>query len=359
MRRWQVFCLRLLVYTARMSVTDDKIQPKTFSAENIRRALSVARETLQIEADAVLALKQGISDDPSQPFAQALTLLLKSRGRAVVSGMGKSGHIARKIAATLASTGTPSLFIHPAEAAHGDLGMVGRGDIFIAISNSGETAELMAIVPIIKRMGAALIAMTGDDASSLARLANAHLNVGVAKEACTLNLAPTASTTAALAMGDALAVALLDARGFREEDFARSHPGGALGRRLLTHVRDVMRSGTDIPAVGPQVMLTDALLEISEKGMGMTAVVDAHFKPVGIFTDGDLRRLIGEGKNFSQYRIADVMHANPRTVGPDQLAVDAVQIMEQFRINQMLVSDAHGVLVGALHIHDLTRAKVI
>jgi arabinose-5-phosphate isomerase len=359
MRRWQVFCLGLLVYTARMSVTDDKIQPKTFSAENIRRALNVARETLQIEADAVLALKQRISDDPGQPFAQALTLLLKSHGRAVVSGIGKSGHIARKIAATLASTGTPSLFIHPAEAAHGDLGMVGSGDIFIAISNSGETAELMAILPIIKRMDVALITMTGDDNSSLAQLADVHLNVGVDQEACTLNLAPTASTTAALAMGDALAVALLDARGFREEDFARSHPGGALGRRLLTHVRDVMRSGTDIPAVGPQVMLTDALLEISEKGMGMTAVVDEHFKPVGIFTDGDLRRLIGEGKNFSQYRIADVMHAKPRTVGPDQLAVDAVQIMEQFRINQMLVSDAHGVLVGALHIHDLTRAKVI
>jgi arabinose-5-phosphate isomerase len=332
-----------------MSVTDDKIQPKSFSAENIRRALNVARETLQIEADAVLALKQRISDDTGQPFAQALALLLNGHGRAVVSGIGKSGHIARKIAATLASTGTPSLFIHPAEAAHGDLGMVGGDDIFIAISNSGETAELMAILPIIKRMGARLITMTGDDESSLAQLADVHLNVGVAKEACTLNLAPTASTTAALAMGDALAVALLDARGFREEDFARS----------LTHVRDVMRSGKDIPAVGPQITLTDALLEISDKGMGMTAVVDEGFKPVGIFTDGDLRRLLSEGRNFSTSLIADVMHANPRSVGPDQLAVDAVQVMEQFRINQMLVTDADGVLVGALHIHDLTRAKVI
>ena len=342
-----------------MSVTDDKIQPKAFSAENIRRALNVARETLQIEADAILALKERISDDPGQPFAEAIALLINSHSRVVVSGMGKSGHIARKIAATFASTGTPALFIHPAEAAHGDLGMVTSNDTFIAISNSGETAELMAIVPIIKRMGATLIAMTGDDASSLAQLANVHLNVGVAEEACTLNLAPTASTTAALAMGDALAVALLDARGFREEDFARSHPGGALGRRLLTHVRDVMRSGGDIPAVGPQVTITEALLEISNKGMGMTAVVDEHFKPIGIFTDGDLRRLLSEGKNLSQYLIADVMHAHPRTVGPDQLAVDAVQVMEQYRINQMLVSDAQGVLVGALHIHDLTRAKVI
>lgn len=342
-----------------MSVTDDKILPETFSAADIRRALSAARATLQIEADAVLALKERISDNTDQPFAKALALLLNGRGRAVVSGIGKSGHIARKIAATLASTGTPSLFLHPAEAAHGDLGMVGAGDVFIAISNSGETTELMAILPIIKRMNVPLIAMTGFDNSSLAQLAEAHLNVGVAKEACTLNLAPTASTTAALAMGDALAVALLDARDFREEDFARSHPGGALGRRLLTHVRDVMRSGANIPAVGPDMTLTDALLEISEKGMGMTAVVDAGFKPVGIFTDGDLRRLISEGRDFSACRISEVMHANPRTVGPVQLAVDAVQVMEQFRINQMLVSDDDGVLIGALHIHDLTRAKVI
>jgi arabinose-5-phosphate isomerase len=342
-----------------MTVTNEKILLNAFSAENIRRALNVARETLQIEAEAILALKQRISDDSEQPFAQALALLLHGRGRAVVSGIGKSGHIARKIAATLASTGTPALFIHPAEAAHGDLGMVSGEDTFIAISNSGETAELITILPIIKRMGAALITMTGDDASTLAQLADVHLNVGVVKEACTLNLAPTASTTAALAMGDALAVALLDARGFREEDFARSHPGGALGRRLLTHVRDVMRSGNAVPAVGPQVSLSDALFEISEKGMGMTAIVDDHFKPIGIFTDGDLRRLISEGKNFSQLLISDVMHAAPRTVGPDQLAVDAVQVMEQFRINQMLVSDAQGVLVGALHIHDLTRAKVI
>ncbi|HCT26218.1 MAG TPA: KpsF/GutQ family sugar-phosphate isomerase, partial [Stenotrophomonas sp.] len=268
-------------------------------------------------------------------------------------------HIGRKIAATLASTGTPSLFMHPAEAAHGDLGMVTPNDVFIAISNSGETAELLAIVPIVKRMGAVIIAMTGNDESSLAELATVHLNVGVDKEACTLNLAPTASTTATLAMGDALAVSLLDARGFMEEDFARSHPGGALGRRLLTHVRDVMRSGDAIPAVRPDVSLSAALMEITRKGMAMTAVVDEHFHPIGVFTDGDLRRLLERGQDFSQFSIADVMHANPRTVNQDQLAVDAVQLMEEFRINQLLVTDAQGVLTGALHIHDLTRAKVI
>jgi arabinose-5-phosphate isomerase len=277
----------------------------------------------------------------------------------VVSGIGKSGHIGRKMAATLASTGTPSRFMHPAEAAHGDLGMVTARDVFIAISNSGETAELLAIVPIIKRMGAVIIAMTGNDQSSLAQLAAVHLNVGVAQEACTLNLAPTASTTAALAMGDALAVSLLDARGFVEEDFARSHPGGALGRRLLTHVRDVMRSGEAIPAVRPDVSLSAALMEITRKGMAMTAVVDEQFRPVGVFTDGDLRRLLERGQDFAKFCIADVMHANPQTVNQDQLAVDAVQLMEQFRINQLLVTDAAGVLTGALHIHDLTRAKVI
>lgn len=342
-----------------MSVTEHKILPKSFSEESALRALKLARQTLQIEADAILAMKERLSDNTDEPLARAVALLLQCNGRVVVSGIGKSGHIGRKIAATFASTGTPALFMHPAEAAHGDLGMVTPNDAFIAISNSGETAELMAIVPIIKRMGATLIAMTGSDTSSLAQLATVHLNVGVAQEACTLNLAPTASTTATLAMGDALAVSLLDARGFREEDFARSHPGGALGRRLLTHVRDVMRSGDAIPAVTPDVSLSAALMEITRKGMAMTAVVDQDFKPIGVFTDGDLRRLLERGEDFRNFAIADVMHANPRTVHPDQLAVDAVQLMEEFRINQVLVADTSGVLVGALHIHDLTRAKVI
>lgn len=332
---------------------------KAFSVENSQRALELARETLQIEADAILALKNRLSDRPDDEFARAVELLFNCSGRVVVSGIGKSGHIARKIAATLASTGTPALFMHPAEAAHGDLGMVTENDAFIAISNSGETSELMSIVPLVKRMGAKLIAMTGSNASSLALLANVHLNVGVAKEACPLNLAPTASTTATLALGDALAVALLDARGFREEDFARSHPGGALGRRLLTHVYDVMRQGDAIPAVRLNVSLSEALLEITRKGIAMTAIVDDAFRPIGVFTDGDLRRLLERVQDFTTLSIADVMHTNPRVIRPDQLAVEAVELMEQFRINQLLVADADGKLVGALHIHDLTRAKVI
>ena len=276
-----------------------------------------------------------------------------------MSGIGKSGHIGRKIAATLASTGTPALFVHPAEAAHGDLGMVTPQDAVIAISYSGEAAELMAILPVVKRMGGHVIAMTGKPDSSLAKLADVHLDVSVAKEACPMNLAPTASTTVTLALGDAIAVALLELRGFKEEDFARSHPGGALGRRLLTHVHDVMRKDGAIPAVGLETRLPDALLEITQKGMGMTAIVDAANKPVGVFTDGDLRRMIEKVQDFSKVVIKDVMHLNPRTIGPDQLAVDAVAVMEEFRINQMLVVDADGTLVGALHIHDLTRAKVI
>lgn len=331
----------------------------TFTAESAARALSVAREALQIEADAILALKNRISDAATEPLAQAVALLLACKGRAVVCGIGKSGHIGKKIAATLASTGTPSFFLHPAEAAHGDLGMVTASDVFIAISNSGETAELMAIAPFVKRMGTPFIAMTGNDHSSLAQIAAVHLNVGVDKEACILNLAPTASTTATLAMGDALAVALLDARGFRAEDFALSHPGGALGRKLLTRVKDVMRSGDDIPAVKPDVSLTAALMEITHKGMAMTAVVNDAFAPIGVFTDGDLRRLLERGQDFTRMSIIDVMHAPPRTIGAEQLAADAVQIMETHRINQLLVTDTKGTLIGALHIHDLTRAKVI
>jgi arabinose-5-phosphate isomerase len=342
-----------------MSVTHGKSLPKAFDAEDAQRALNLARETLQIEADAIIALKNRLTDRPDDSFAQAVALLLGCSGRVVVSGIGKSGHIARKIAATLSSTGTPALFIHPAEAAHGDLGMVTKNDAFVAISNSGETSELMSIVPIVKRMGAKLIAMTGNDNSNLALLANVHLNVGVAKEACPLNLAPTASTTATLALGDALAVALLDARGFREEDFARSHPGGALGRRLLTHVRDVMRTGDAVPSVRGNVYLSEALLEITRKGMAMTGVVDPDSRVIGIFTDGDLRRLFEKNQNFTNLAIADVMHPRPHAIGPDQLAVEAVELMEKFRVNQLLVTDADGKLVGALHIHDLTRAKVI
>ena len=330
---------------------------KAFDENLTRRSMLLARETLEIEADAIRALHDRLASDDS--VGHAVGLLLACTGRVVVSGIGKSGHIARKIAATLSSTGTPAMFVHPAEAAHGDLGMVTAQDAFIAISNSGETAELMSILPIVKRMGAPLIAMTGKPGSSLALLADVHLDVSVVKEACPLNLAPTASTTVTLALGDALAVALLDARGFKEEDFARSHPGGALGRRLLTHVFDVMRSGEAVPKVGADATLAQALLEITRKGMGMTAIVDLEGRPVGVFTDGDLRRLIEQVQDFTKVVIRDVMHADPRRIQPDRLAVDAVAVMEQFRINQMLVVDCDDKLVGALHIHDLTRAKVI
>jgi arabinose-5-phosphate isomerase len=323
------------------------------------RALQLASSTLAIEADAIQALNQRLSNDSDDSFIRAVGLLLNCRGRVVVSGIGKSGHIARKIAATFASTGTPAFFVHAAEAAHGDLGMVTMDDVFIAISYSGEAGELLSVMPLIKRMGANLIAITGNPQSQLAQLADIHLNAHVAKEACPLNLAPTASTTVTLALGDALAVAVLDASGFREEDFARSHPGGALGRRLLTLVDEVMRTGEQIPIVHTECSLVDALLEISKKGMAMTAVVDNNNKLLGIFTDGDLRRLLEHGHDFRQVKIADVMHKNPRTIGPDQLAVEAVKIMETYRINQLLVADKNGGLVGALHIHDLTRAKVI
>ena len=330
---------------------------KSFDEAQVRRVLALGRETLAIEADAIRALQARLGDDDS--FVRAAQLIYACKGRVVVSGMGKSGHVGRKIAATLASTGTPAFFMHPGEAAHGDLGMVTPNDVLIAISNSGESSELLDILPAVKRMGSAVIAMTGKPASRLAKLAEVHLNIHVDKEACPLNLAPTTSTTVTLAMGDALAVALLDVRGFREQDFALSHPGGALGRRLLTHVRDVMRSGDAIPAVGPDTPLAKALLEISQKGMGMTAIVDDERRPIGVFTDGDLRRLIERMHDFSNILIRDVMHANPRRVHPEQLAVDAVAVMEEFRINQMLVTDADDRLVGALHIHDLTRAKVI
>ncbi|KVE38749.1 MULTISPECIES: arabinose 5-phosphate isomerase KdsD [Burkholderia] len=322
---------------------------------NDDRALALARDVLDIEANAVRALADQLNGD----FVSAVGFLLNCRGRVVVSGIGKSGHIARKIAATLASTGTPAFFVHPAEASHGDLGMVTADDVFIAISYSGESAELVAILPVVKRLGAKLIALTGRPASSLAKLADVHLNAAVAKEACPLNLAPTASTTAALALGDALAVAVLDARGFGPDDFARSHPGGALGRRLLTYVRDVMRTGDEMPLVTLDATLSDALFQITAKRMGMTAVVDGQRRVAGIFTDGDLRRVLERDGDFRRLPIADVMTRHPRTIAPNHLAVEAVELMERHRINQMLVVDETGVLVGALNMHDLFSKKVI
>ena len=319
------------------------------------RALELAREVLNIEAAAVQALSQRIDGD----FLHALDIILSCEGRVIVSGMGKSGHVARKIAATMASTGTPAFFVHPAEASHGDLGMVTAEDVFIALSYSGESQELLTIVPVLKRQGAKLISLTGNPRSSLALEADAHLNGAVDKEACPMGLAPTASTTAALALGDALAVALLDANGFGEKDFARSHPGGSLGRRLLTHVRDIMHAGNGAPAVGENAMLSEAVLEISRKGLGMTAIVDQAQHVLGIYTDGDLRRTLEKKLDFTTTPVSTVMSRQPHTIGPDQLAAEAVQLMEQYNINQMLVVDADNKLVGALNMHDLLHAKVI
>ncbi|HJW04092.1 MAG TPA: KpsF/GutQ family sugar-phosphate isomerase [Azospira sp.] len=318
-------------------------------------ALDLARQVLRIEADAVAGLIERLDG----AFLQAVELILNCRGRVIVSGIGKSGHVARKIASTMASTGTPAYFVHPAEASHGDLGMILREDVLIALSNSGESAELLAIVPIIKRQGAKLIAMTGNPASSLAKEADAHLDAAVAQEACPLNLAPTASTTAALALGDALAIALLDARGFGAEDFARSHPGGTLGRRLLTHVRDVMRGGDGVPTVAPDATLAETVLAISRGGLGMAAVVDAQRCLLGIFTDGDLRRAFERNVDLKAVAVGQVMTANPRTISPDKLAVEAVEMMERHKINQLLVVEANGQLLGALNMHDLFQAKVI
>ena len=315
----------------------------------------MARTVLEIEAKAVYDLV-GTLDER---FARAVEMILECRGRVVVGGIGKSGHIARKIASTLASTGTPAFFVHPAEASHGDLGMVTRDDIFIALSNSGETTELLAIVPLLKRQGAALIALTGHPESSLAREADVHLYAGAQKEACPLNLAPTASTTAALALGDALAVALMKAKGFTEDEFALSHPGGTLGRRLLTHVRDVMRTGENAPRVADTVTTMDAMLEMSRGRMGMTAILDAGARVIGIFTDGDLRRVLQKGVDLRTTPIIEVMSSSPRTIGPDRLAAEAVEIMERNKVNQLLVVDPQLRLLGALNMHDLFRAKVI
>ena len=318
-------------------------------------ALDLAREVLKIEAAAVLALTRSV--DAS--FMHALNIILSCKGRVIVSGMGKSGHIARKIAATFSSTGTPAYFVHPAEASHGDLGMIAAQDVFVALSYSGESQELLTIVPIIKRQGARLISLTGNARSSLAEVADAHLNIAVEKEACPLGLAPTASTTAALALGDALAVALLDANGFGEDDFARSHPGGSLGRRLLTHVRDIMHIGSEIPVVNKNATLAEAVLEISRKGLGMTAIVDDAERVMGIYTDGDLRRTFEKRIDFTVTAISAVMSRSPRSIMPSALAAEAVQIMEQHNISQMLVVDADNKLVGALNMHDLLRAKVM
>ncbi len=317
--------------------------------------LQLARDTLDIEAAALQSLKARLDER----FVRAVEMMLGVRGRVVVTGMGKSGHIGRKIAATLASTGTPAMFVHPAEASHGDLGMIKPVDVVMAISNSGESDELVAILPVLKRQGVPLIAMTGGLQSSLARHADVVLDSSVEKEACPLNLAPTASTTAQLALGDALAVALLDARGFRSEDFALSHPGGALGRRLLTHVSDVMRSGDAVPRVGPEASFSELMQEMSRKGLGASAVVDAAGRPVGVFTDGDLRRLIEKGLDLRALRAGEVMHTGPRTVLRDALAVEAAEMMEQHRITSILVVDSEGVLCGALNSNDLMRAKVI
>lgn len=319
------------------------------------RAIGLARETLEIEAAAVLGLRSRIGES----FARAVAMMLRVPGRVVVMGMGKSGHIGRKMAATLASTGTPAMFVHPAEASHGDLGMITGVDLLVAISNSGESEELTAILPVLKRQGVPLIAMTGNPASTLGQHADLVLDTGVEKEACPLNLAPTASTTAQLALGDALAVALLDARGFKAEDFARSHPGGALGRKLLTHVSDVMRSGDDVPKVAPDAGFSVIMREMSAKGLGATAIVDEAHRVLGIFTDGDLRRLLEKGVDMREGTAREFMHPNPVTIVQDALAVEAAELMEERRITSVLVVDREGRLSGALNSNDLMRAKVI
>ena len=322
---------------------------------NPDQALQLARETLDIEAQALIGLKSRLD----HRFSQAVQMMLSVKGRVVVTGMGKSGHIGSKIAATLASTGTPAMFVHPGEASHGDLGMIKAVDIVLAISNSGESDELVSILPVLKRQGVPLIAMTGGMNSALAKHADVVLDSSVDKEACPLNLAPTASTTAQLALGDALAVALLDARGFKAEDFARSHPGGSLGRRLLTHVEDVMRKGDQVPHVLADASFTELMREMSQKGLGASAIVDEHHNILGIFTDGDLRRLIEKGVDLRALHAKDVMHANPRTVLHDALAVEAAELMEQFQITSVLVVNESGALCGALNSNDLMRAKVI
>ncbi|OWQ88527.1 arabinose-5-phosphate isomerase [Roseateles aquatilis] len=327
----------------------------THAALTHSRALDVARQALQVEAEALLALGPRLDES----FEDVIRLILSCAGRVVVMGMGKSGHVGRKIAATLASTGTPAFFVHPGEASHGDLGMVTPADVVLALSNSGESDELNAIIPVLKRLGVKLIGMTGGATSSLARHADFVLDSRVAQEACPLNLAPTASTTAQIALGDALAVALLDARGFRAEDFARSHPGGSLGRKLLTHVRDLMRAGDALPVIAADLPLLDMMRVMSDKGLGCAILVEADGRVGGIFTDGDLRRLIERGTDLRGLTARQVMHPHPRTVPADALAVDAADLMESARITLVLAVDDAQRLQGAISINDLMRAKVI
>ena len=324
-------------------------------SEQHTHILDLARQTLDIEAQAILAVKQHLGEQ----FVQAVQAVLAVKGRVVVMGMGKSGHIGRKIAATLASTGTPAFFVHPAEASHGDLGMVTRDDLVIALSNSGESEELSAILPQIKRQGVKLLAITGQKQSTLAQYATWVLDSSVEKEACPMNLAPTASTTAQLALGDALAVAVLDARGFKQDDFARSHPGGSLGRRLLTLLSDIMRTGDQIPEVSLDVTLSELMREMSQKGLGATAVVDENRRVLGIFTDGDLRRLVEKGLDLRSMQAADVMHPNPTTLRDTALAVEDAELMELKRITSVLVVDENNILCGVVNSNDLMRAKVI
>ncbi len=322
--------------------------PETLTNDEL---LALAAEVLEIESRAVENLKTRLNDD----FVAACQLCMETSGRVVVTGMGKSGHVSNKIAATLASTGTPAFFMHPAEASHGDLGMITKHDLLLAVSYSGETEEVITILPAVKRMGAKLLSMTGNPQSTMAKFADAHLDISVTEEACPLNLAPTASTTATLAMGDALAVALLKNRGFTVEDFARSHPSGNLGKRLLLRVADVMRVGDRVPAVGADVSLRDALLEMTDKGLGMTAIIDADNNILGIYTDGDLRRTLDTGADIRSTIIRDVMHTNCKTTSAEVLAAEALRLLEENKITSLLVADDDGKLVGALNIHDLFR----
>ena len=319
------------------------------------KIIALARQVLSIEADAIRDMSQRLDDH----FVKAVECCLVCKGRIILSGMGKSGHVAGKIASTLASTGTPAFFVHPGEASHGDLGMITTEDVVITLSNSGESPEVIAILPLIKRLGAKLIAMTGNPLSTMATEADVHLDASVTQEACPLGLAPTASTTAALALGDALAVALLDARGFGKEDFARSHPGGALGRRLLVHVEDIMHRGERLPSVRSDATLSDALLEMTNKGLGMAAIIDADNRILGVFTDGDLRRHLDRPLDIRQTPIREIMSDHPHTIKPNRLAAEAVQFMEKHKINGLLVADDDGHLVGAFNMHDLLRAGVV
>jgi len=327
----------------------------TLSEQDEQQLIKLGQAVINTETQAVADLLPRIDKN----FARACNFMLNCKGRIVVTGMGKSGHIGNKIAATLASTGSPAFFVHPGEASHGDLGMITAQDVVLAMSNSGETGELVTIVPIIKRLGVPLISMTGNQASTLATQADVALDISVAQEACPLGLAPTASTTATLAMGDALAVALLEARGFTEEDFARSHPGGSLGRRLLVHVNDIMHTGEEVPRVGEDASLSDALMEMTRKSLGMTAITDTDGKLVGIYTDGDLRRTLDQGIDIHSANVKDVLHSNCVTSSPNVLAAEALQVMQSKKINALLVIDENRQLVGALNMHDLLRAGVV